>query len=76
MEGLLKRGFCELTNEEMVSILGGDISLKDLACLTAGSVLTANAPLIAVLGTPAAGVMAAGVGLELLGEGKLLTGGE
>ena len=75
MEGLLRCNFCELTNEEMVSIFGGG-SLKNLLCLTAGSILTANAPLIAILATPAAGVMAAGVGLELLGEGKLLTGGE
>ena len=75
MKKLLKGEFCELTNEEMISISGG-MSLKNFSCILGGTLLAAHAPLIGFFGTPAAGVMAFGAGLELLGEGNLLKGGE
>ena len=74
MKSVLKGEFCQLTNEEMVSKYGGEMSLKRLGCILGGTLLAAHSPLIGLVGTPAAGVMALGAGLELLGEGNLMEG--
>ena len=72
MESFSKNEFCELSNEEMLLVTGGESSWKETATLTAGSVLTANCIFVGAIFTPAVGVMALGMGLKLLGKAKLL----
>lgn len=69
MELVLKQGFCELEQEEMFLVDGGDG--KQAAAVFVGTVCVAWAPVAAFvpgIGLPLAGAMALG-GAGLIGKG-------
>lgn len=75
MEMVLNNGFCEMTFDEMLEIDGG--GWKQCVQVFAGTILVAWTPVIGIgagiVGTPIAGVTAAGgslgLGLSLIGAG-------
>jgi len=66
MECVEENSFCELTNYEMGEIFGGGSSETNPFEVVGGAFLITHAPIVAILGTPAAGFMTLTAGIELL----------